>query len=83
MVIVLVSSICVCSEFLPCITGLNFWKKLFIMDLMVEHVSITTQFRLMILVVGASFVVWVMVILTCCDFDPVRVLDVDYGQFSA
>ena len=45
---------------------------LFMMELMVEHVSRRIQFRLMMLVVGASFLVWVMVIPTCMDCDPVQ-----------
>ena len=40
-----------------------------------------SSFGLMILVVGDSFVVEVMVGPTCDDCDPVRVLDVDDGQF--
>ena len=47
------------------------------MELMVEHVSKRIQFGFMILVAGAYFVVWIMVIPTSSDCDPVRVLDVD------
>ena len=50
---------------------------------MVEHVYINIQFGLTMLVVGASFVVWVIGIPTCSDCDTVRVLDVDDGEFSA
>ena len=61
-----------------------FWKiLLFRMELMVEHVYINIQFGLTMLVVGASFVVWVIGIPTCSDCDTVRVLDVDDGEFSA
>ena len=49
---------------------------------MVEHVSRKINFGLMMLAVGESFVVWVMVIPTCSDCDPVRLLDADYGQFT-
>ena len=53
------------------------------MEMMVEQVSRRIQFGLIILVVGASFVVWVMVMPTCSDCFPVRVLDVDDGKFTA
>ena len=53
------------------------------MELMVDQVSRRIQFGLIILVVGASFVVWVMVRPTCSDCVPVLVLAVDYGQFTA
>ena len=57
-----------------------FWKIfLFLMELMVENVSRKIQFGLMILVVGAYFMVWVMVSPTCSDRDTVRVLYVDGG----
>ena len=49
------------------------------MELMVEHVSRSIQFGLMILVVGAPFVVWVMVSHTCSDCDTVWVLADDDG----
>ena len=82
--IVLVSYICVCRYFLACITGLDVLDNiLFLMELMVEHVSRRIQFGLMMLVVGASFVIWVMVSSTCGDCDPIRVLDVDYEKFIA
>ena len=51
------------------------------MELMVEHVSRSIQFGLIIFVVCASFVVRVVVSPTCSNCDPVRVLDVDDGQF--
>ena len=51
------------------------------MELMVDHVSKRIQFGLMILVLGAYFVVWVMVGTTCSDCDSVRVFAVDDGQF--
>ena len=61
-----------------------FWTRLlFLMELMVEQVSRMIQFGLIILVVGTSFVVWVMVGPTCSDCVPVRVLAVDDGQFPA
>ena len=50
---------------------------------MVEQVSRRIQFGLIILVVGASFVVWVMVRPTCSDCVPVQALAVDDGQFPA
>ena len=50
---------------------------------MVEHVSRRIHFGLIILVVGVSFVVWVMISPTYSDCDPVRVLAVDDGQFPA
>ena len=53
------------------------------MELMVEHVSISIQFGLMIFVVGDFFVVWVIVSRSCSDCDPVWVLVVDDRQFSA
>ena len=62
--------------------GWMFWiRLLFLMELMVEQVSRRIQFGLIILVVGASFVVWVMVSPTCSDCVPVRVLAVDDGQY--
>ena len=61
-----------------------FWTRfLFIMELMVEHVPISIQFGLIMLVVGASFVVWFMVIPTCSDCYPVIFLDVDDSKFPA
>ena len=84
MVIVLVSSICVFHEFFSCIIGLDFWTRfLFLVELMVDHVSRRIKLGLMILVVGESFVFWVMVSTTCSDCGPVRVLNVDDGQFTA
>ena len=56
---------------------------LFLMDLVVENVSKMIQFGLIMLVVGASFVVWVMKIPTCNDYYPTQVLDADNGKFSA
>ena len=53
------------------------------MEMMVEQVSRRIQFGLIILVVGASFVVWVMARPTCRDCVPVRLLAVDDGQFPA
>ena len=82
MFIVFVSSICVCSEFLSYTIGLDVLNNiLFLMELMFEHVTIRIQFRLMMLVVAASFVVWVMVSPSCSDCDPVRVLAVYDGKF--
>ena len=57
--------------------------RFFLMELMVDNVSIRIQFGLMVLVVGLSLVVWVMVSPTCSDFDPLRVLAVGDGQFPA
>ena len=51
------------------------------MGLMVEHMSKRIQFGLIMVVVGASFVVWVMVSSTCSDYDPAQVLDDEDGQF--
>ena len=56
---------------------------MFIMELMVEQVYRRSQFRLIILVVSASFVVWFMVSPTCSDCVSVRVLAVDGGKFPA
>ena len=82
MVIVLVSSIFVWPEFLTYVTGLYVLDKIFfLMELMVDHVSKSIQFGLMVLVFGASFVVWFMVIPTCSDCDTFQALDVDDGQF--
>ena len=53
------------------------------MELMVDQVSRRIQFVLIILVVGASFVVWVMVGTTFSDCVQVQVLPVDDGQFPA
>ena len=53
------------------------------MELMVEQVYRRIQFGLIILVVVASFVVWVMVRPTCSDCVPVLILAVDDGQFPA
>ena len=78
MVIVLVSTICVCPELLSCITGLDVLERLlFMMELMVVQVSRRIQFGLIILVVGTSFVVWAMVRPTCDECVPVRILAVD------
>ena len=64
--------------------GWMFWTRLlFLMELMVDQVSRSIQFRLIIIVVGAPFAVWAMVRPTYSDFVPVRVLSVDDGQFSA
>ena len=59
-----------------------FWTRLlFLMEVMVEQVSRRIQFGLIILVVGASFVVLVMVRHTCNDCVTVRVLAIDDGKF--
>ena len=61
-----------------------FWKKLlFLMELVVEQVYKRIQFRIIILVFGDSFLVWVMVRPTYIDCVPVQVLAVDDGQFPA
>ena len=57
-------------------------RLFFIMEVMVEQVSRRIQFGLIILVFGASFVVWLMVRRACSDCVPVQVLDVDDGQFT-
>ena len=68
MVVVLVSYVCVCPEFLYCITVLDAWDKISpLAELMVEHVSKNIQFGLLMLVVGVYFVVWVLLSLTCSD----------------
>ena len=60
------------------------WTRIFfLVELMVEHVSRRTQFGLTIFMVGASFVVWVMLSPTFSDCDPVRLLAVDDGKFTA
>ena len=80
MVIVLVSTIFRCPVSSPSSQGWMFWEKLlFLIELMVEKVSRRIQFRLIILVVGASFVVWVMVRPNCSDCVSVRVLAVYDG----
>ena len=48
---------------------------------MVEHVSKSIQLELIILVIGASFLVWFMVSSTFSDCDLAQVLDVDDGHF--
>ena len=53
------------------------------MEMIVDQVSRRIQFGLILLVVGASFVVWVMARPTCNDYDPVRVLVVDDGKCFA
>ena len=59
-----------------------FWTRfLFILELIVEHVSRRIQFGLMMLAVGATFVVWVMVSPTCSNYDLAQVLDVDDVKF--
>ena len=57
-------------------------RFLFLMELMVDHVYRRIQFELMILVVCASFVVWVVVSPTYSDCDPVRVFSFDDVQFT-
>ena len=53
------------------------------MELMVDNVSRRIQFGLMIILMGAYFMVWVMVSTTCSDYYPVQVLAVDDGYFLA
>ena len=61
-----------------------FWTGfLFLMELMVDHVYNSIQFGLIILLVGAPFVVWVTLSPTFSDFNPTRVLDADNGQIPA
>ena len=77
------STIYVCPEFLSYITGLDVLDK--------TRVSYGTDglsgvkedpVWVIILVVGASFVFWVMVRPTCSGCVPVRVLAVYDGQFT-
>ena len=56
-------------------------RFLFLMEIIFEHVSKRIPFGLIILVVGVSFMVWVMVNPTCSDYDPTRVWDDDDGKF--
>ena len=56
---------------------------MFLMELMVEQVYRRIQFGLIVLVVGDSFVVWVMVRPTCSDCVPVQFLAVYDGNFTA
>ena len=64
--------------------GCIFWTiYLFLVELMVEHVSRRIKFVLMMLVVGSSFVVLVVFSPTCSEYDTVRVLSVYDGQFTA
>ena len=68
----------------PASQGCILWTiLLFLMELMVEQVSMRIQFGLIILVVCDYFLAWVMVRNTCSDCAPVRVLAVDDGQFTA
>ena len=50
---------------------------------MVDHVQRRIKFGLMMFLVGSYFVVLIMVIPTCGDYDPMRVLSVDDDQFPA
>ena len=82
MVVVLVYYICVCLKLLSYITGLYvLYKILFMMELIVGHTSRRIKFGLIMLMVGAYFVVWVMVSPTCSNYDPARLLAADDGQF--
>ena len=68
----------------PASQGWMFWTSLlFLMELMVEQVSRRIKFELIILVIGASFVVWVMLRPTCSECVPLRVLAIDDGKFPA
>ena len=58
-----------------------FGQYFFLVGIMVEHVPRRIQFGLIILVFGASLVVWVMVSPICSDCDPERVLDVYDGKY--
>ena len=79
---VLVFSILYALSYSPASKVWMFWTRfLFLMELMVEHVSIRIHFELMILMFGAYFVVWIMVSPTCSNCDPVPVLAVDDGKF--
>ena len=55
---------------------------LFLLELMVKHVYRRIQFGFMILMIGASFVVWVMLSSTCSDCDPVLLFYFDDGKFT-
>ena len=71
VIIVLLTSVCVCPELLSCATGLDVLENIFfLMELTVEHVSKRIRLVLIMLVVGASLVVWFMVSTTCSDSDP-------------
>ena len=50
---------------------------------MVEHVSSSIQFGLMVSGSVVVFVAYAMVSPACSDCDPTRVLDMNYGQFPA
>ena len=68
----------------PVSQGWMFWTRLlFLMELMVKQVSRKIQLGLIILVVGASFVVWVIARPNCSEYVPARVLAIDDGQFPA
>ena len=54
---------------------------IFLMELMVDHVSRRIQFGLIMLVFGASLLVWLMLSSICSNCDPVRVLADDDGKF--
>ena len=56
-------------------------RFLFMMELIVGHTSRRIKFGLIMLMVGAYFVVWVMVSPTCSNYDPARLLAADDGQF--
>ena len=66
----------------PISQGWMLWTRFFfLMEMMVYHVSKRIQFGLMLLMVGSSFLVWVMVSPTFSDCDPVQVLAVYGGKF--
>ena len=50
---------------------------------MAEYASNRIQLELMTSVDDILVVVWIRMIPTCSDCDPVLALDIDYGQFTA
>ena len=52
------------------------------MELMVEHVSNKSQFGFMLSFTSASFIFCTIVSPICSDYDPMRVLNVEDGQFT-
>ena len=54
---------------------------LFLMEMMVEHVSKRIKFGLLLLFIGASFEVWDMVSLICNDWNLTQASYTDDGKF--
>ena len=57
-------------------------RPLLLMELMVEHVSNKSQFGFMLSFTSASFIFCTIVSPICSDYDPMRVLNVEDGQFT-